>query len=115
MTAEKAKWYRPSDIIAQDAELAQTIAMIDEGYFSNGDVTEAKAIAGRLLSDDEPFLVCADFRAYMEAQDKVDALYRDQERWLRSAIVNSIRMGYFSSDRSIREYADRIWAIQPVK
>ena len=88
--------------------------MIDEGYFSNGDVTEAKAIVGRLMSDGEPFLVCADFRAYLDAQDRVDGLYRDQDRWLKSAIVNSIRMGFFSSDRSIREYADRIWNIQPV-
>jgi len=114
VTAEKAKGYRPSEYVSQDVELAQTIAMIDEGYFSNGDVTEAKAIVSRLMSDGEPFLVCADFRAYLEAQDRVDALYRDQERWLKSAIVNSIRMGFFSSDRSIREYADRIWNIQPV-
>jgi starch phosphorylase len=89
--------------------------MIDEGYFSNGDVSEAKAIVSRLMSDGEPFLVCADFRAYMTAQDRVDALYKDQALWLRSAIVNSIRMGYFSSDRSIREYAERLWNIQPVK
>ena len=114
VVAEKAKGYRPSDYVSGDVELAQTIAMIDEGYFSNGDVTEAKAIVGRLMSDGEPFLVCADFRAYLDAQDRVDGLYRDQDRWLKSAIVNSIRMGFFSSDRSIREYADRIWNIQPV-
>jgi starch phosphorylase len=114
VSAEKAAGYRPNDYVSRDAELAQTLAMIEEGYFSNGDVTEAKAIVGRLLSDGEPFLVCADFQAYMQAQDRVDALYKDQERWLRSAIVNSIRMGFFSSDRSIREYADRIWSIQPV-
>jgi starch phosphorylase len=114
VTAEKARGYRPSEYVARDVELAQTIAMIDEGYFSTGDVTEAKAIVDRVMSDGEPFLVCADFRAYMDAQDRVDALYRDQARWLKSAIVNSIRMGFFSSDRSIREYADRIWNIQPV-
>ena len=114
VTAIKASGYRPSAVVAQDPELAQAIAMIDEGYFSDGEVTEAKAIVGRMLSDGEPFLVCADFRAYLAAQDRVDALYRDPERWLRSAILNSIRMGYFSSDRSIREYADRIWNIRPV-
>lgn len=112
--AAKANGYRPSAIVAEDAELAQTLAMIDEGYFSNGDVSEAKAIVSRLTSDGEPFLVCADFRAYMAAQDRVDALYRDQDGWLRSSILNSLRMGYFSSDRSIREYAQRIWHIQPV-
>jgi starch phosphorylase len=115
VAAEKAKGYRPSAYVSEDAELAQTLAMIDEGYFSNGDVSEAKAIVSRLMSDGEPFLVCADFRAYMAAQDRVDALYKDQSLWLRSAIVNSIRMGYFSSDRSIREYAQRLWNIQPVK
>src|SRR6267154_1710184 len=75
---------------------------------------DAKAVVNRLLSDGEPFLVLADFAAYALAQDQVDALYASEDEWSHKAIVNCLNMGYFSSDRSIREYADRIWAVKPV-
>ena len=68
----------------------------------------------RLLSDGEPFLVLADFAAYVLAQDLVDALYVLEDEWSRKAVINCLNMGYFSSDRSIREYADRIWTVKPV-
>jgi starch phosphorylase len=59
-------------------------------------------------------MVLADFAAYSLAQDQVDALYVLEDEWSRKTILNSLNMGYFSSDRSIREYADRIWAVKPV-
>ena len=68
----------------------------------------------RLLSEGEPFFVLADFAAYTAAQDAVDALYRKPDEWYRKAVLNSLSMGVFSSDRSIREYAQRIWRIKPV-
>jgi glycogen phosphorylase len=114
VAARRARGYRPAELLAGDAELAETVAMIDEGYFSPHSVAEAKAIAGRLLSEGEPFFVLADYRAYLDAQERVDALYRDPAAWVRSAAVNTLSMGFFSSDRSIREYADRIWKIRPV-
>ena len=67
----------------------------------------------RLLSDGEPFLVLADFAAYAQAQDQVDALYAQEDRWSHKAVINCLNMGYFSSDRSVREYAERIWAVRP--
>jgi starch phosphorylase len=67
-----------------------------------------------LCGDGEPFLVLADFAAYAKAQDQVDALYAREDEWSRRAVVNCLNMGFFSSDRSVREYADLIWAVRPV-
>ena len=94
--------------------LAEVLAMIDSGYFTPGNVADAKSIVDRLTSDGEPYYVLADYRAYLEAQDRADALYLMPDAWSRSAVVNCVNMGYFSSDRSIREYADKIWNIRPV-
>jgi len=68
----------------------------------------------RVLSEGEPFFVLADFDAYCVAQDAVDELYLRPEEWIRRAVLNTVGMGVFSSDRSIREYAERIWRIKPV-
>jgi starch phosphorylase len=61
------------------------------------------------------YLHLADFRSYVEVQERVDELYRDKRAWAATAIRNIAAMGYFSSDRSIREYADRIWNLEPVE
>ena len=66
-----------------------------------------------LLYDDR-FMALADFRSYLDAQDRVDAAYADQDAWVRSAILNVARSGYFSSDRAMRDYLDRIWHATPV-
>ena len=110
----RGRGYVPADLVRGDAELAETLAMIDKGYFTPGNVADSKSIVDRLTSDGEPFYVLADYRAYLEAQDRVDALYLAADSWSRSAVVNCVNMGFFSSDRSIREYAERIWNIRPV-
>ena len=60
------------------------------------------------------YLHLADFRSYVDVQEKVDELYRDRRAWAATAIRNIAAMGYFSSDRSIREYAEKIWGLEPV-
>jgi starch phosphorylase len=110
----RANGYRPRDIVAADPELAMTLDMIRSGAFSRGDSDYARIIVDRLVSDGEPFLVLADFAAYAAAQDRVDALYRTPEEWSRRAVLNTVSMGPFSSDRSVREYADKIWNIRSV-
>jgi len=88
--------------------------MIRSGAFNRGGSDDARLLVDRLTSDGEPFLVLADFEAYVAAQDRVDALYRTPEEWSRRAVLNTVGMGPFSSDRSVREYADRIWHIRSV-
>ena len=88
--------------------------LIGSGFFSPDSRDDAKPVIDRLLSDGEPYLVLADFAAYVKAQDQVDALYVLEDPWSHKAMINCLNMGFFSSDRSIRDYADRIWAVKPV-
>jgi starch phosphorylase len=66
-----------------------------------------------LFSTGDCYMVLADLRAYIEAQDRVDEAYRDRRGWIRKAILNVARAGKFSSDRTIREYASQIWHVDP--
>jgi starch phosphorylase len=105
--------YEPMREVESNPELKQTLDLIASGHFSPGRPDDAKPVIGRLLSSGEPFLVLADYAAYVKAQDQVDALYVSEDRWSHKAVINCLNMGYFSSDRSVREYADRIWAVRP--
>jgi glycogen phosphorylase len=110
----RAHGYSPAAFVQQNPELKRAIEAIDSGLFTPENISDSGVVVDRLLSDGEHFLVLADFDAYAQAQDRVDRLFRDQEEWSRKAVANALSMGTFSSDRSIREYADRIWGINPV-
>jgi glycogen phosphorylase len=110
----RRRGYSPSEVAAANPELAATLAMIESGFFTPGNLADGRPVVDRVLSEGEPFFVLADFDAYCAAQDAVDALYRRPAEWTRRAVLNTIGMGTFSSDRSIREYAERIWRIKPV-
>jgi len=114
VAARRAAGYRPRGEIEANPELQSTLDLIASGFFSPGRPDDAKEVIERLLSDAEPYLVLADYAAYAEAQDRVDALYALEDQWSHKAVINCLNMGYFSSDRSIREYADRIWSVKPV-
>lgn len=119
LTAEEvaARWtagYSPATELAGNAELRRVLATVAEGTFSRGDRTLFRPLVDNLILHD-PFLVLADFTAYAECQDRVTAAYADQENWTRKSILNVARMGWFSSDRSIREYCERIWKVKPVR
>jgi starch phosphorylase len=115
VAARRAQGYRPQREVDANPQLKATLELIESGFFSPGRPHDGKTVVDRLLSDGEPYLVLADFAAYCAAQERVDALYRNEDEWSHKAVVNCLNMGYFSSDRSIREYADRIWAVKPVQ
>ena len=106
--------YVPQAFVERNPALGEALEMLDAGFFTPGDTDAARPVVNRLLGDGEPFLVLADFEAYESAQARVDLLFRDPDDWSRRAAINSVSMGRFSSDRSIREYADRIWGLRPV-
>jgi starch phosphorylase len=113
VAAQRAAGYVPAKVIEGDPELKSTLDLIGSGYFSAGGSNDAKSVIERLLSPGEPFLVLADYAAYAKAQDQVDALYALEDEWSHKAVINCLNMGYFSSDRSVSDYAERIWAVRP--
>ena len=114
VAARRAAGWTPREELKRNPGLARIIEAIRSGGFSPDGGAEAHLIVERLLADGEPYLVLADFAAYVLAQERVDELYRHEEEWSRKAAINTLGMGYFSSDRSVREYAEGIWGVKPV-
>ena len=114
ITQRRAQGYSPSHVVQNNPELKRAIETLESGLFTPDNLADSTTVVDRLMSDGEHFLVLADFDSYAAAQDRVDALFRDQDEWTRQALINALSMGPFSSDRSIREYADNIWGIKPV-
>ncbi len=106
--------YRPRDYYDSNAELRSAIDLIDSGLFSHGDAELFRPLTGNLL-DGDPFMVLADYQAYLDCQEQVGQAWSDRAHWNRMSILNVARMGKFSSDRSIRDYCERIWRVQPVE
>jgi starch phosphorylase len=110
----KAKGYAPRSYYESNPHLREAIDQIGSGHFSRGDKGLFAPLIDNLLNHD-PFLLLADYQSYIDCQDRVSAAYRDQEQWVGMSILNTARMGKFSSDRSIREYCDNIWKVRPLK
>jgi starch phosphorylase len=106
--------YDPMSYYHGNAELKQVLDMISSGYFCPDDTSRYQCIVDALLKEGDKYLLLADYAAYVECQDKVSELYRDSREWTRRSILNVAGMGKFSSDRTIREYAKRIWHIAPI-
>ncbi len=106
--------YNPWDYYRDDERLKQVLDMIGSGYFSPGDPARYRPLIDAITQPGEQYLLLADYASYVACQEQVDALYREPQEWTRKAILNVANMGKFSSDRTIREYAEQIWGVKPV-
>jgi starch phosphorylase len=111
--ALRTQGYRPAAYYESDPELHAVIDLIRDGFFSRGDAARFRPLTDSLLNWDT-YMLFADFRLYVDAQAQVGVAYADARRWARMSILNVARSGFFSSDRTIREYAQDIWRVASV-
>ncbi|OAH51866.1 glycogen phosphorylase [Microbacterium oleivorans] len=109
----QTRGYHPIDFVRADENLSRALDLVSSGAFSGGDGSVFEPVVSNLIHHD-PFMALADYTDYIAAQKRVDALYADQDAWTRAAILNVARCGFFSSDRSMRDYIDRIWHTPPL-
>ncbi len=112
--ATRRDGYDPSRYYDADQELRQTLDMIAAGRFSPGNPGLFMPIIDNLLRRGDYYMLLADYRPYVQAQDRVEELYADKEQWMSKAILNTANMGKFSSDRAVMEYAGNIWNVTPL-
>jgi starch phosphorylase len=112
VTEMKAMGYRPRSFYEQDQELRNVLDMIHDGFFNSQDPKRYQGLIDNLLNVDY-YMLLADYRSYIDTQARVDELYKDPDAWTRMALLNTCRMGKFSIDRTVAEYAHNIWDIAP--
>jgi starch phosphorylase len=110
----RAYGHDPWDCYHRNPQLKQALDMIASGHFSPGEADRYRPLFDSLTRDGDPYLVLADYAPYVSVQQDVDSLFRDRDEWTRRAILNVAHMGRFSSDRTVLEYASRIWGARPV-
>lgn len=106
--------YDPLAYYEADGELKAAIDMISDGFFSGPEPELFRPLVDSLLRQGDPYMVLADFASYAECQREVSRAYRNRDRWTRMSILNVANMGYFSIDRTTKDYAEDIWKIKPV-
>ena len=111
--------YNPRDIYNSDTDIRAVLTQLVDGTYSQGNFEEFRDIYNSLLDGQggrpDMYFILKDFRSYAEAQERVEAAYKDEKKWARSAMLNTAKSGKFSSDRTIEEYAKEIWHLDKVK
>lgn len=110
----QSRGYNPWEYYENDEELKSVLDWLRSDYFTPGHPGALDPLVRSLLDHGDPYLVLADYRAYCDAHARVDEAFRDKKRWARMAILNTARVGKFSSDRTIHEYAREVWNLKPV-
>ena len=113
VTALRQAGYSPRTYYDNDAELKAAVDALTSGAFSGGDREAFEPVIASLLNRDE-YMVFADYRSYVDCQDRAGPAWADQERWSRMSILNTARSGFFSSDRTVRDYCRDIWHAKPM-
>jgi len=108
---KKQAGYRPREIYEQNQELREVLDMIRKGYFLGQQPALFQPILENLLDHGDPYMVLADFQSFCDIQDQISHAYADLDTWTKKSIINVSQMGKFSSDRSIRQYAEQIWNV----
>ena len=106
--------YDPNAIIAADEDFRQVMELLETDHFNAGENGSFRVIIDAIRSPHDPWLVAADFRAYVDAQQRVSEAYKDQDAWQRMSILNTAYSGKFSTDRTMRDYNEEIWKLEPV-
>ena len=106
----RAQGYDPRTYYESNEELRDALDLIAYGFFSGGDRDMFKPLVESLLTRDQ-YMLLADYQSYVDCQTAVSSAYRDQSNWTRMSILNTARVGRFSSDRSIRDYCRDIWNV----
>ncbi len=106
--------YNPWDYYNSNEELKAVLDWLASDFFTPEEPHSLESVRRSLLEGGDPFLVCADFAAYCQAQDAIDKAFRDSKKWAQMAILNTARSGLFSSDRTIHQYAKDIWHLDPL-
>jgi glycogen phosphorylase len=106
--------YEPQRFIDGDADLQGVLALLESDHFSGLEPGLFRGIIDSMRSPHDPWMTVADFRSYLEAQERAEAVWRDQEHWTRMSIRNCAASGGFSTDRTIQEYNDDIWHLSPL-
>ncbi|MGM9969579.1 MAG: glycogen/starch/alpha-glucan phosphorylase [Anaeroplasma sp.] len=106
--------YNPMDIYNSDERIHQVIDQLTNGFFNRVDPNEFVEIRNTLLYKDNYF-VLKDLDSYIKAQEKINELYKDQKKWLHMSIVNTAKSGFFTTDRTMRQYNEDIWHVEPIK
>ncbi|MEZ6129896.1 MAG: glycogen/starch/alpha-glucan phosphorylase [Planctomycetaceae bacterium] len=113
--AARRQNYDPNAIIEQDEEIRRVMNLIEGGHFNRAEPGIFSVLTSGLRNPHDPWLSIADFRSYIDAQRRVNEIYKDQTAWSRMSILNTASSGWFSSDRTIQQYADEIWHVKPVE
>ncbi|MEW6997352.1 glycogen/starch/alpha-glucan phosphorylase [Colwelliaceae bacterium BS250] len=115
LKALDAKGYNPYEYYSNNEEIKACLDWLHTDYFTPGKPGELAAISRSLLEGGDPYRLLADYAAYAKANIELDKAYKDKARWARMAIINTAKMGKFTSDRSIQDYVDNIWKLTPIK
>lgn len=111
---ETKKEYDPNRIIDADPEIHRIMELLEGGHFNEFEPGIFDVLTSGLRSAQDQWLTIADLRSYIDVQRRVNDTYSDQEKWNRMSILNTAHSGWFSSDRTIQQYADEIWGLKPL-